>query len=247
MANSRKHEMPSARPRASRTPTFVGSERRPRLPAAEAKSRMADKAKAEARPPADRKPETAPAATAALARSHGRLPDDRGNSLRRPLLFALLPLALVVGGYFYVTGGSRHVDRQRLCPGRHGRTCRPTSPASSARSTSTTTRRSRRATSCSSSIARQFRSRSTGPTRSSAGTATISRALQANYRNMQAQIEQAQKDVDFNIRQLPAPGAARSPTISRRRRRSTTPPAILQVAQQKLASLSSSSPASPPI
>src|ERR1700676_1239201 len=28
------------------------------------------------------------------------------KSLRRPLMFALLPVALVVGGYFYVTGGA---------------------------------------------------------------------------------------------------------------------------------------------
>ena len=26
--------------------------------------------------------------------------------MRRPLMFALLPVALVVGGYFYVTGGA---------------------------------------------------------------------------------------------------------------------------------------------
>ena len=47
-----------------------------------------------------------PAATAAAEPS---LPvivaPRRGRSLKRPLLFAALPIALVVGGYFYVTGG----------------------------------------------------------------------------------------------------------------------------------------------
>lgn len=57
----------------------------------------------------------------------GRMPEDRGvpgpaepsvaptvatpfkrakKSLRRPLMFALLPIALIAGGYFYVTGGT---------------------------------------------------------------------------------------------------------------------------------------------
>src|SRR5260221_2118254 len=49
----------------------------------------------EARPPAE--PPVAPAAAGSVTSK---------KSLRRPLLFALLPMALVVGGYFYVTGGA---------------------------------------------------------------------------------------------------------------------------------------------
>src|ERR1700738_2995791 len=55
--------------------------------------------------PEDRKPEVRspaePPHTPAAASS-----GTPKKSLRRPLMFALLPAALVVGGYFYVTGGA---------------------------------------------------------------------------------------------------------------------------------------------
>jgi membrane fusion protein (multidrug efflux system) len=54
-----------------------------------------DDGKPEARPSDG--PEQAPAAAT---------PKKAKKSLRRPLMFALLPVALVVGGYFYVTGGA---------------------------------------------------------------------------------------------------------------------------------------------
>src|SRR5258708_36515801 len=61
-------------------------------------------AEARAPHPEDRKPEALPA-----GEPHGRqvaanAPVPR-KSMRRPLMFALLPVALVVGGYLYVTGG----------------------------------------------------------------------------------------------------------------------------------------------
>ena len=62
-------------------------------------------AEAEMPRPEDRKPEAWPP-----GEPHGRqvaanAPAPR-KSMRRPLMFALLPVALVVGGYFYVTGGA---------------------------------------------------------------------------------------------------------------------------------------------
>src|SRR5258708_6923998 len=55
--------------------------------------------------PEDRKPEARPSDEPPLvpAALHSVRPK---RSLRRPLMFALLPLVLIVGGYFYVTGGA---------------------------------------------------------------------------------------------------------------------------------------------
>src|SRR5258705_9001600 len=54
--------------------------------------------------PDDRKPEPTPPDEPPLVPA---APDSvtPKKSLRRPLMFALLPLALIAGGYFYVTGG----------------------------------------------------------------------------------------------------------------------------------------------
>ena len=46
---------------------------------------------------------------------------SRSAASLRTLLFALLPVALVVGGYVLRHRRPGDVDRQRLCPGRHGR------------------------------------------------------------------------------------------------------------------------------
>ena len=58
---------------------------------------------AEAKSAPDRPPGSAPAPEPSPT---GTFPSVRGKSLRRPLLFALLPLALAVGAYVYVTGGA---------------------------------------------------------------------------------------------------------------------------------------------
>ena len=71
-------------------PTRLDAVRELRKPAPESEAPAAPKAPAEKA--------AGPAATAAPARQPKR-------SLTRPLLFALLPIALVAGGYFYVTGG----------------------------------------------------------------------------------------------------------------------------------------------
>ena len=54
-----------------------------------------------------RRPEPAPAAAEKPAADIARppAPPRRRRGLLRPILFALLPVALVVGGYAYVTGG----------------------------------------------------------------------------------------------------------------------------------------------
>jgi membrane fusion protein, multidrug efflux system len=55
--------------------------------------------------PEDRKPEARPSDEPPLVPA---APDSvrPRRSLRRPLMFALLPLVLIVSGYFYVTGGA---------------------------------------------------------------------------------------------------------------------------------------------
>ena len=55
--------------------------------------------------PEDRKPEDLPSAEPPGSQVAASTPSSK-KSLRRPLMFALLPVALIVGGYFYVTGGA---------------------------------------------------------------------------------------------------------------------------------------------
>src|SRR3984957_18417955 len=55
--------------------------------------------------PEDREPKPTPSDESPLVPA---APDSvrPKKSLRRPLMFALLPVVLVIGGYFYVTGGA---------------------------------------------------------------------------------------------------------------------------------------------
>src|SRR5258708_13421820 len=55
--------------------------------------------------PEDRKPEASPPGEPRGSQAAASTPAPK-KSLRRPLLFALLPVALIAGGYFYVTGGA---------------------------------------------------------------------------------------------------------------------------------------------
>ena len=61
------------------------------------------------------------------------------RSLTRPILFTLLPVALIVGGYYYVVGGQIVETDNTSKPSRSA--FPPTSPAPSLRSTCTRTRR----------------------------------------------------------------------------------------------------------
>src|SRR6266851_5078111 len=62
-------------------------------------------AEAEMPRPEDRKPEAVPPGEPRRSEVAATAPAPK-KSLRRPLMFALLPLALIVGGCFYVTGGA---------------------------------------------------------------------------------------------------------------------------------------------
>jgi membrane fusion protein, multidrug efflux system len=153
-------------------------------------------AEAEMPRPEDRKPEALP-----HGEPHGRqvaanAPAPKKSS-RRPLMFALLPVALVVDGYFYVTGGavmstdayvqadmvglSTDVagivtqvlvhDNQKVAKGDMLFKLDPL----------------------------QFQLALDRAEAQIGNTRNNLVALQASYRNMQAQVEQAQKDVDFNM------------------------------------------------
>src|SRR5258708_22092875 len=72
-------------------------------PPANCASDEAAKLELKARPD-DRKPEARPSNDPLVPAAPDSVRPKR--SLRRPLMFALLPLVLIVGGYFYVTGGA---------------------------------------------------------------------------------------------------------------------------------------------
>ncbi len=55
--------------------------------------------------PEDRKPEASPSGEPRGSQAAASTPAPK-KSLRRPLMLALLPVALIAGGYFYVTGGA---------------------------------------------------------------------------------------------------------------------------------------------
>ena len=76
-----------------------------RPPEARGSAGSGETAKPEAKVgPADRKPEARPSAELPEVPAAGAVTPKK--SLRRPLMFALLPVALMAGGYFYVTGGA---------------------------------------------------------------------------------------------------------------------------------------------
>jgi len=55
--------------------------------------------------PEDRKPEASPSGEPRGSQAAASTPAPK-KSWRRPMMFALLPVALIAGGYFYVTGGA---------------------------------------------------------------------------------------------------------------------------------------------
>src|ERR1700732_3297593 len=178
----------------------------------------------EARPSAE--PPLAPAAAAS---------SETKRSLRRPLMFALLPVALVVGGYFYVTGGAvMSTDNAYVQADMVGLS---TDVSGIVREVSVHDNQK---------VAKgdvlfklddlQFRLALDRAEAQIGNTRNDLVALQTNYRNMQAQVEQAQKDVDFNMvnfqrqEQLIANNFTPKATFDAARN-------TLQGSQQKLASL----------
>jgi membrane fusion protein, multidrug efflux system len=184
--------------------------------------------------PDDRKPEARPSAEPPHAAAAATSVTPR-KSLRRPLLFALLPVALVVGGYFYVTGGATmSTDNAYVQADMVGLS---TDVSGIVREVSVHDNQK---------VAKgdvlfklddlQFRLALNRAEAQIGNTRNDLVALQTNYRNMQAQVEQAQKDVDFNMvnfqrqEQLIANNFTPKATFDAARN-------TLQGSQQKLASL----------
>src|ERR1700682_5040659 len=184
--------------------------------------------------PDDREPEARPSAEPPLAAAAaGSVTSKR--SLRRPLMFALLPVALVVGGYFYVTGGAvmstdnAYVQADMVGLSTDG--CGIVTEVS---------------VHDNQKVAKgdvlfrlddlQFRLALDRAEAQIGNTRNDLLAMQASYRNLQAQVDQAQKDVDFNMvnfkrqEQLIANNFTPRATFDAARN-------TLQGAQQKLASL----------
>jgi membrane fusion protein, multidrug efflux system len=175
--------------------------------------------------PSSEPPPVAPAASSVTPK----------KSLRRPLLFALLPVALIVGSYFYVTGGAvMSTDDAYVQADMVGL------------STDVAGIVTQVLVHDNQEVARgdvlfkldplQFRLALDRAEAQVGNTKNDLVALQASYRNMQAQVEQAQKDVDFNMvnfqrqQQLIANNFTPKATFDTARN-------TLQGSQQKLASL----------
>src|SRR5712672_1822405 len=147
--------------------------------------------------PDDRKPEPTPPDEPPLVPA---APDSvtPKKSLRRPLMFALLPLALIAGGYFYVTGGAvMSTDNAYVQADMVGLS---TDVSGIVREVSVHDNQK---------VAKgdvlfklddlPFRLALNRTEAQIGNTRNDLVALQASYRNMQAQVDQAQKDVDFNM------------------------------------------------
>src|ERR1700730_6910003 len=147
--------------------------------------------------PDDRKPEARPSDEPPFAAAAPRAARPK-KPLRRRLMFALLPLVLIVGGYFYVTGGAvMSTDNAYVQADMVG-----LSTDVSGIVTEVLVHDNQK-------VAKgdvlfklddlQFRLALDRAKAQIGNTRNDLVALQASYRNMQAQIDQAQKDVDFNM------------------------------------------------
>jgi membrane fusion protein (multidrug efflux system) len=184
--------------------------------------------------PGDPKPEARPSHEPPLvpAEADSAMPK---KSRRRPLMFALLPVVLIVGGYFYVTGGAvMSTDNAYVQADMVG-----LSTDVSGIVTAVLVHDNQK-------VAKgdilfklddlQFRLALDRAEAQIGNTRNDLVALQASYRNMQTQVEQAEKDVDFNMvnfqrqEQLIANNFTPKATFDAARN-------TLQGAQQKLASL----------
>jgi len=184
--------------------------------------------------PEDRKPEARPSDEPSPAPAAASSVTSK-KSLRRPLMFALLPVVLVIGGYFYVTGGAvMSTDNAYVQADMVG-----LSTDVSGIVTEVLVHDNQK-------VAKgdvlfklddlQFRLALNRAEAQIGNTRNDLVALQSNYRNLQAQVEQAQKDVDFNMvnfqrqEQLLANNFTPKATFDAARN-------TLQGSQQKLASL----------
>src|ERR1700754_2871711 len=195
-------------------------------------------AEAELPRPEDRKPEALPGGDPRGGEAAAGAPAPKKSirkSMRRPLLFALLPVALAVGAYFYVTGGAvMSTDNAYVQADMVGL------------STDVAGIVTQVLVHDNQKVARgdllfkldplQFQLALDRAEAQIGNTSNDLVALQASYRNMQAQVEQAQKDADFNMvnfkrqEQLLANNFPPKATYDAARN-------TLQGSQQKLASL----------
>jgi membrane fusion protein (multidrug efflux system) len=166
-------------------------------PEAKPTSGAGEAAKAELRTrPSDRKPEAWTSDEPPLAPA---APDSvrPKKSLRRPLMFALLPLVLILGGYFYVAGGAvMSTDNAYVQADMVG-----LSTDVSGIVTEVLVRDNQK-------VAKgdvlfklddlQFRLALNRAEAQIGNTRNDLTALQASYRNMQTQVGQAKTDVDYN-------------------------------------------------
>jgi membrane fusion protein, multidrug efflux system len=184
--------------------------------------------------PEDRKPEAVPPGEPRPGEIAATAPAPK-KSLRRPLMFALLPVVLIVGGYFYVTGGAvMSTDNAYVQADMVGL------------STDVAGIVTQVLVHDNQKVAKgdilfkldplQFQLALDRAEAQVGNTRNDLVALQSSYRNMQAQVEQAQKDVDFNMvnfqrqEQLLANNFTPKATFDAARN-------TLQGSQQKLASL----------
>jgi membrane fusion protein, multidrug efflux system len=206
-----------------------------RPPEARGSAGTGEAAKPEAKVgPADRKPEARPSAELPEVPAAASAVTPK-KSLRRPLMFALLPVALIAGGYFYVTGGAAmSTDNAYVQADMVGLSTDVAGIVTQVLVQDNQT------------VARgdilfkldplQFQLALDRAEAQVGNTRNDLVALQSSYRNMQAQVEQAQKDVDFNMvnfqrqEQLIANNFTPKATFDTARN-------TLQGSQQKLASL----------
>jgi membrane fusion protein (multidrug efflux system) len=189
---------------------------------------------AEAPRPEDRKPEPAPSEGPRGRQTAASAPAPK-KSWRRTPMFALLPVALIAGGYFYVTGGAvMSTDNAYVQADMVG-----LSTDVSGIVTQVLVHDNQK-------VAKgdvlfkldplQFQLALDRAEAQIGNTRNDLVALQTSYRNMQAQVEQAQKDVDFNTvnfqRQQQLIANNFTPRATYDTARNT-----LQNSQQKLASL----------
>jgi membrane fusion protein, multidrug efflux system len=184
--------------------------------------------------PEDRKPEASPSGESRGSQVAASAPASR-KSQRRTVMFALLPVVLIVGGYFYVTGGAvMSTDNAYVQADMVG-----LSSDVAGIVTQVLVHDNQK-------VAKgdvlfkldplQFQLALDRAEAQIGNTRNDLVALQASYRNMQTQVEQAQKDVDFNMvnfqrqEQLIANNFTPRATFDAARN-------TLQGAQQKLASL----------
>ncbi len=145
----------------------------------------------------DRKPEAVPAGEPhhGQVAAGARVPK---KSIRRPLMFALLPVALVVGGYFYVTGGGvMSTDNAYVQADMVGLSTDV--PGIVTQVLVNDNQKVVKGDMLFKLDPLQFQLALDRAEAQIGNTRNDLVALQASYRNMQAQVEQAQKDVDFSM------------------------------------------------